>query len=94
MSQDADKEQDQQPDTAADSLQPGQVSGGVVAMGRGAMATAVYQGLTTAEVAALVVQLKRKDQPKVMISNHQSSITPYALLRVPLSSKDEKDTAS
>jgi hypothetical protein len=48
----------------ADHIQVGRIEGSqAVAIGRGA--TAVYQGLTVAEVAALMVELKRRDQPKV-----------------------------
>jgi WD40 repeat protein len=48
----------------ADHIQVGKIEGSqAVAIGRGA--TAVYQGLTIAEVAALMVELKRRDQPKV-----------------------------
>ena len=47
------------------NTQINEISGGAVAVGQGAVATAVYQGLTVEEVSDLVVQLKHKDQPKV-----------------------------
>ena len=47
-----------------DQIQVGNIQESkAIAIGRGA--TAIYQGLTVAEVAALVVKLKSKDQPVV-----------------------------
>ncbi len=49
-----------------DKLSVGDISGRpVVAVGAGAKAMAVYQGLSTEDVAALLVELKRIDQPVV-----------------------------
>jgi hypothetical protein len=57
----ANKEATSQP-TNDDHIQVGNIQQAqAVAIGRGA--TAVYQGLTVAEVATLVVELKNKDQP-------------------------------
>jgi hypothetical protein len=59
----ANKEATSQP-TNDDHIQVGNIQQAqAVAIGRGA--TAVYQGLTVAEVATLVVELKNKDQPTV-----------------------------
>ncbi|WP_420629064.1 NACHT and WD repeat domain-containing protein [Candidatus Leptofilum sp.] len=50
--------------TSGDHIEIGDIKNGkAIAIGRGA--TAVYQGLTVEEVAALVVELKNKDQPTV-----------------------------
>ena len=48
----------------SDQIEVGDIKDGrAIAIGR--EATAVYQALTVAEVAALVVELKNKDQPVV-----------------------------
>lgn len=49
---------------SGDHIEVGPITDGrAIAIGRGA--TAIYQGLTVEEVAVLVAQLKRVDQPKV-----------------------------
>jgi hypothetical protein len=62
---------DSQPDESGaadgpDQFQVGNIEGSqAVAIGRYAMAVSHQQGLTVAEVATLMVELKRRDQPKV-----------------------------
>ncbi len=52
------------PQTSGDDIEVGDIQNGkAIAIGRDA--TAVYQGLSVEEVAALVVELKNKDQPTV-----------------------------
>ncbi|MCC6604713.1 MAG: hypothetical protein IT327_16005 [Anaerolineae bacterium] len=59
-----DKETASQPTNEGDHIQVGNIQHAqAVAIGAGA--TAVYQGLTVEEVAILVAELKRVDQPKV-----------------------------
>jgi WD40 repeat protein len=58
------QEEKPEPIDMGDHIQVGDIRDSrAVAIGRGA--TAVYQGLTVAEVAALMIELKRQDQPKV-----------------------------
>jgi hypothetical protein len=58
------QEEKPEPVDMRDHIQVGDIQHSrAVAIGRGA--TAVYQGLTVAEVAALMIELKRQDQPKV-----------------------------
>ena len=65
MSVETENSLNEEPTPTGIATQINEISGGAVAIGRGAVATAVYHGLTTAEVADLLVQLKHKDQPKV-----------------------------
>ena len=63
-SQSIDNIRQQLPEKGGDQIQVGNIQGSkAIAIGQGA--TAVYQGLSVEEVAALVVELRRVDQPTV-----------------------------